>query len=105
MHTIILNNFSSHDRWETFTLSNASLSFFSSTGATGGFKGVVTSSAMTKSSLALKKFDGVAETIYYLHSKGVDAFIQEIRLGIRHGNDDRTSWKPGHPSSNGFMKP
>ncbi len=44
-------------------------------GVTGGFEGVTTSSAMIESSPMLTKTKGVVETIWYLHSKGVDAFI------------------------------
>jgi hypothetical protein len=40
-----------------------------------------------------------------LHSKGVDAFILKIRVGVMCGSDGKNSWKPGHSGSNGFMKP
>jgi hypothetical protein len=46
----------------------------SSTGATGGFEGVITSSAMTESSPASIKTKKVARTMWYLHSEGVEAF-------------------------------
>jgi hypothetical protein len=55
--------------------SNASSNSSFSTGATRGFEGVTTLFAMTKSSLASTKIEKVAETIWHLHSKGVDAFI------------------------------
>ncbi len=33
----------------------------------------------------------VAETIWHLHSKGVVAFIQETKVGVSCGNDDKIS--------------
>jgi hypothetical protein len=44
-------------------------------GVTRGFKDVTTPFAMTESSHASTKTKGVIETIWYLHSKGVNAFI------------------------------
>jgi hypothetical protein len=43
--------------------------------ATGGFEGVITSSALTEFSPVLTKTKGALGTIWYLHSKGVDSFI------------------------------
>jgi hypothetical protein len=48
--------------------------FSSSTCAIRGLEGVTTSFAMTESSHASTKTKGVNETIWYLCSKGVDAF-------------------------------
>jgi hypothetical protein len=48
---------------------------FYSTSTTRGFEGITSSSTMTKSSLASTKTKKVAGTIWYLHSKKVDAFI------------------------------
>jgi hypothetical protein len=61
------------------------------TDLTRGFEGVTTSSAMIKSSPPSTKIEGVVETIWYLHSEGVNAFIQKIKVGVRRGSDDRTS--------------
>jgi hypothetical protein len=63
-----------HDGWKTFTSSSVFSSSSFSTGATGGFKGVTTSSAMIESSLALTKIKWVVGIILYLHLEGVDAF-------------------------------
>jgi len=63
-----------HDGWKTFTSSSVFSSSSFSTGATGGFKGVTTSSAMIESSPALTKIKWVVGIILYLHSEGVDAF-------------------------------
>ncbi len=49
--------------WETFTLSDVSLSSSFSTGTTRGFKGVTTSSAIIKFSLTSTKIKGVVGTI------------------------------------------
>jgi hypothetical protein len=57
-----------HVKWCFFKL-------FYSIGVTGGFEGVTTSFAITKSSHASTNMEGVAKTIWYLHLKGVDAFI------------------------------
>jgi hypothetical protein len=35
----------------------------------------------------------------------VVTFIQEIRVGVRHGSNDRTSWKTKRPCCNEFVKP
>jgi hypothetical protein len=43
--------------------------------AIGGFEGVATSSTMIKFSHASTKTKRVAETIWYLYLKGVDAYI------------------------------
>jgi len=72
--TIRLDGSSSRGRWETFTSSGASLSSSYSTGATRGFKGVVTSSVMTNFHLHQQKTKKVAETMWYLHLKRVEAF-------------------------------
>jgi hypothetical protein len=48
---------------------------FLQVGTIGGFKGITTSSAMTKSSQGSTKTKKVVGTIWYLHSEGVDAFI------------------------------
>jgi hypothetical protein len=45
------------------------------TGVIEGFKGVTTLSTMIESSPTLTKTKRVAETIWYFHSEGVDAFI------------------------------
>jgi hypothetical protein len=74
VRTILWNNSSLHDCWETFTSNEVSSGFFSYINATGGFEGITTSSTMTESSLASTKTKGVAGTIWYLRSKGVDAF-------------------------------
>jgi len=75
VRTTLLNKSLSHDCWETFTLSGVSSSFSSSMGAIRGFEGVTTSSAMIEYSPRSTKTKGVVETIWYLHSEGVDAFI------------------------------
>jgi len=54
--------------------SGGSSSSSSSISATGGFKGVTTSFAMTESSPSSTKTKEVVGTIWYLHSEGVDAF-------------------------------
>jgi len=54
--------------------SGASSSSSCYTGATNGFKGVVTSSTMTSSHLHQQKTKKVAETMWYLHSEGVEVF-------------------------------
>jgi len=56
-------------------LNGVFLSSSSFIGTIGGSESVTTSSAMTKFSPASTKTKGVAGTIWYLHSKGVDAFI------------------------------
>jgi len=63
-----------HNRWKTFTSSSVFSSSSFSTGATGGFKGVTTSSAMIESSPTLTKIKWVVKIIWYLHSERVDAF-------------------------------
>ncbi len=50
-------------------------SFSFSTNETGGFEGITTSSAMTKFSPASTKTKKVVETMWYLCSKGVEAFL------------------------------
>jgi hypothetical protein len=60
-------------------------------GVTRGFKDVTTPFAMTESSHASTKTKGVIETIWYLHSKGVNAFIQQIKVGVMCGNNGGTS--------------
>ncbi len=74
MHPILQDGFSSHDHWETFMSSGASSSSSFSTSEKGGFKGVTTSSAMTKFSPALTKTKRVTETMWYLCSEGVEVF-------------------------------
>ncbi len=86
-----MDGLSPHDHWETFTSNSASLSFFSSIGVIGGFESVTTSSAMIESSPTLIKTKRAAGTIWYLHSKGVDVFIQGIRVGVMCSSDDKTS--------------
>jgi hypothetical protein len=73
--TTLSNGSSLHDYWETFTSKGVYSSFSFSTSAIGGFKGVITSSAMIELSLAWTKTKGVVGTIWYFHSEGVDAFI------------------------------
>jgi hypothetical protein len=46
-----------------------------SIGTTGGFESITTLFAMIKSSLVSTKTKGVVEIIWYLHSKGFNAFI------------------------------
>jgi hypothetical protein len=60
-------------------------------GAIQRFEGITTSSDMTKSSHASIKTKGVVETIWYLYSKGVDAFILKIKVGVMCDNEGRTS--------------
>ncbi len=48
----------------------------SSTSTTREFEGVTTSATMIESSLISTKTKGVTGTIWYLHSKGVDVFIE-----------------------------
>jgi hypothetical protein len=52
-----------------------SLSFSLSTGATGAFEGVATSSAMTSFHLRQQKTKKVVQTMWYLHLEGVNAFL------------------------------
>ncbi len=74
VRTTLWNGFSSRDRWEAFTSNDVSSNSSSSTGAIGGFKGIMSSSTMTEFSPTSIKTKGVAETIWYLRSEGVDAF-------------------------------
>jgi hypothetical protein len=60
-------------------------------GTTGGFEGIIASSTMAESSPASTKTKRVVGTIWYLHPEGVDAFIQQIKVGIMCGSDGRTS--------------
>jgi hypothetical protein len=55
--------------------SDASSSSSYSTNETRGFEGVVTSSTMTKFSPTSTKTKRVAETMWYLRSKGVEVFL------------------------------
>jgi hypothetical protein len=89
VRTTVLNGSSSCNRWETFTSNNVFSSF--SIGTIKGFEGIRTSSAIIESSLASTKTKGVTRTIYYLHSKGVDAFILKIRVGVMCGSDGKNS--------------
>ncbi len=75
MRTILLDGSSSHDYRETFTSNDASSSSSFSTSESGRFKGVATSSAMTKFSSALTKTKKVAETMGYLRLERVEAFL------------------------------
>ncbi len=70
---------------------NASSSSSSFASVTRGFESIATSFTMIESSLTSTKTKGVAETIWYLYSKGVDAFILKIRVGVMCGSDDGTS--------------
>jgi hypothetical protein len=63
----------------------------SSTSATRRFEGILTSSAVIEYSPTLTKTKRVAETIWYLHSKGVDAFILKIRVNVMCGSDSESS--------------
>jgi hypothetical protein len=36
---------------------------------------------------------------------GSTPFILQIKVDVMCGSDSETSWKLGHPSSNGFVKP
>jgi hypothetical protein len=75
VRTTHFDNSSSCDRWETFTSSGAFSSSSFSIYIIRGFEGVTTSSAMIESSIASTKTQRVVGTIWYLHLKGVDAFI------------------------------
>jgi len=46
---------------------------------------------MIESSLASTKTKWIVGTIFYLYSKGVNAFIFKIRVGIMCGSDNGTS--------------
>ncbi len=96
VHTTLLNNSSFHDCWKTFTSNDVSLNSSSSASTTRRFKGVTASSAMIESSLTSTKTKKVARTIWYLHSKGVDAFILKSKVNVMCNSDYKISWKPWH---------
>jgi hypothetical protein len=82
VHTILSNGSSSHDRWETFSLTDIFLSSSYSTGAIGGFevatrgfKGATTSSGMIEFSPTSIKTKRIVGTIWYLHLGGSMHFI------------------------------
>jgi hypothetical protein len=70
-----MDSSSSRDHLETFTSSGASSSSSFSTSETRGFEGVATLSALTKFSHASTKTNRVTETMWYLRSEGVEAFL------------------------------
>jgi hypothetical protein len=70
---------------------NVFSSFSFSIGTIGGFKGITTSFTMIESSFASMKTKRIARIICYLHSKGVDAFILKIKVGIMCSSDNGTS--------------
>ncbi len=70
MHTTLLDDSSSCDRWETFTSNGASSSSSSSIGAIGGFKGVVTSFAITKFSPSSTKTKGSQNNLAFIFEGG-----------------------------------
>jgi hypothetical protein len=60
---------------------------------------------MTKFSHASTKRSKDSRTNLALAFEGSFTFIQEIRVGGRHGSDSEISWKVKHLCSNEFMKP
>ncbi len=75
MRTILLDDFSSRDRLETFTSSGVSSNSSFSISEIRGFEGVATSSVMTKFSPASTKTKRIAETMWYLRSEEVEVFL------------------------------